>query len=106
MVRENQIDVHDRIVKPTLQQRQQAVLNILKQYPDGLTIYEIADLMGVKANIISGRFGELEDLGKIKSIGKKLIGESKRGHHIWIYLEGKEEKPAPISDKQGQFQLF
>jgi hypothetical protein len=99
MVRDNQIEVYRNIVEPTLQPREQEVLDVIKLFPKGITIYEVADYMRVKANTISGRFGPLENAGKIKSIGKKLIGDSTRKHHIWVAL------PDVKIDKLGQIQM-
>lgn len=70
------LKVYDREVRPTLTKRQSEVLAALRVMSRG-TCYEVADFMGVKANTISGRFGELEKLKRIKGtvVGRFTVWE-------------------------------
>lgn len=88
MVSENSIRTYRDHVEPTLSQRQKDVFEVIKKYPEGITIYETAMKLGVFPNHVSGRFSELvsKDLIILSGEFKKING-GKTNHGIWILTE-------------------
>jgi hypothetical protein len=59
-------------VKHRVTEQQQRVLKCLRDRPEGLIAEEIAGILGVTVNMISGRCSELKRDGKIYKHGTRL----------------------------------
>lgn len=82
-------------VKPTVQQRQSAVLEILEEYRE-MTAQEVADELYRRGYTLSGernfsapRLTELRDAGKVEAIGKKLCSKTGRNVTVWAVCKEK-----------------
>jgi len=75
-VHENSFRVYHEKVKPTLKGRKLEILNALKTLGGEATMLEVANLMNRPMHTISGRFGELRDLGEITEAGSKTHHEN------------------------------
>ena len=66
---------------------EQDILDILSEFPGGLTIQEIADITGINLVTISPRIAPLRRRGQVHSIGKR---KNPSGHMalIWTLGEG------------------
>lgn len=79
----NSLEAYREIVQPTLQTRQREVFEVIKKNPEGITGYEVAQILGMFPNQISGRFGE----GLIILNGFKKLNHGRTNHGIWILTE-------------------
>ncbi len=72
-------------VVPKLRLLQQRVLAVLRQYPDGLTDYQIEMLLGDHGSTYRTRRSELVALGLVRDSGhKKVINGTHRT--VWIAI--------------------
>ena len=67
----NSIITHSKIEGDVKASKKRRILEILRIHPEGLTMHEVADIMGVPLHTISGRFGELQYEGRITINGTK-----------------------------------
>jgi predicted transcriptional regulator len=61
-------------IQPTMPLRRRQVLSIIRSYPGGITMKEVAAAMGVGFNTVSGRGGELIKSGLVAAAGYKRAG--------------------------------
>lgn len=66
---------HKRIGSRKEQQRLE-VLEVISRYPDGLSMKEVAHMMGVGFNVVSGRGSELKALGRVEKTGEIRDGSA------------------------------
>lgn len=66
----NRNDNYYEKIMPTLNNRQEQVLNAIAEIDRSCTMHEVADFLKIPLNAISGRFGELVKKEKIKVVGK------------------------------------
>ena len=96
MIRDTSIAAFNGI-KPTLSDRQSAVLALLER-SHALTDKEIARELGWEINTVTPRRGELEKYGLVQSYGKRRcrVSGSKKEVHVWgVAKDGpKPEAPA------------
>lgn len=60
------------------------VLDLLDQYPGGLTVHEAARLLDVTVPSIQPRFSELVKLGKIERTRERRRNDSGMSAAVWI----------------------
>lgn len=84
-------------VKPSVQQRQAAVLEILEEHGE-MTAQEVADelhrrglTLSNERNLSAPRITELRDAGKVEATGKKVC--SKTGRKVTVWAVRKEQSP-------------
>ena len=72
-------------VLPTLKTRKEQILHIVKAYSqdEGITMLAVAKVLDVPVHTISGRFGELEREGKLKTEGTTKYKGSKAPHSLY-----------------------
>ena len=72
-------------VLPTLKTRKEQILHIVKAYSqdEGITMRAVAKVLDVPVHTISGRFGELEREGKLKTAGNIKYKGSKAPHSLY-----------------------
>ncbi len=99
---DNSNEVFNKI-RSTLTQREEEVLNFIKQFP-GFTASEIADKMNKKHNQISGRFKPLKEKGKIIKVGTKIIEGSPNAQ--WEAVVTKAIIQPKINHSTNQFLIF
>jgi len=59
-------------------------LRLLREHPDGLTDYELADLSGLQQNSIGKRRGELRDAGLVQDSGRRRRAPSGAAAIVWV----------------------
>jgi len=69
-----------RVVRLTDRAR---ALDVLKEHPDGLTDYELADLMNRQQNSAGKRRGELVQLGFVEDSGQRRPAPSGSRAIVW-----------------------
>jgi hypothetical protein len=62
-------------------------LNLHRQHPDGLTDFELADLMGRQQTSAGKRRGELRDLGYVEDSGQRRPAPSGAKAIVWRITE-------------------
>lgn len=67
----------------TLGVSQGAVFAIIKQSPDGMTLFELVKELGWPVNRISGRVTELSNAMKIEPSGTRINPETKKAGMVW-----------------------
>jgi len=94
--RENRRESYNA-VKPTVHQRQTAVIYLLAQHGP-MTAQEVADELhkhgftsSNERNLAAPRITELRDAGKVKAIGKKPCVKTGRNVTLWALI--KEDAP-------------
>ncbi len=65
-------------------------LNLLKRYPEGLTVREIMQIENLERNQVAPRMTELEGQGKVEIIGKRT--DKVTGKSIAVYKLKQEDK--------------
>lgn len=58
------------------------ILHFLRRYPDGLSRYEIAKLMTININAVTGRCKELLKFGTIFEDGKRLNDDTNKMNYV------------------------
>jgi hypothetical protein len=69
--------------KPKLSRKRQLILDVLKQFPKGLTSEEIVKLTRMPINQVSGRLSELKSMFYISGDGSKRCVHTKNYRTIW-----------------------
>jgi hypothetical protein len=78
-------------IQSTLNASRQRVYEIIKNHPQGLTNNEIASIMHLQINKITGRVFELREMGMVSDAGIRLCNISNKRCHIWKDNYGKEQ---------------
>jgi hypothetical protein len=80
---------YDYII-PTIDTRQNMIMEVLQQAPDGMTAREVANKLYslgvtsiIERNFAAPRLTELRDQGKIETIGKIKCPETGRNVAVW-----------------------
>lgn len=58
-------------------------LNLLRQFPEGLTDFELADLTGLQQTSVGKRRGELRDAGLVYDTGRRRPAPSGSAAIVW-----------------------
>jgi len=72
-----------RLTEPRADTNRALALQVLREHPDGLTDYELADLTGLQQNSIGKRRGELRDAGFVEDSGKRRKTPSGAQGIVW-----------------------
>lgn len=73
-----------REIQPKLGNRQEQVLAIIKE-PDGATLRELADRLGLDMSGVSPRVTELTDAGLVRDSGRTRLN-AKSGKQITVWV--------------------
>ena len=68
---------------PNAKTNRARALSLLRQFPDGLTDFELADLTGVQQTSIGKRRGELRDAGLVYDTGTRRPSPSGSQAVVW-----------------------
>jgi DNA-binding transcriptional ArsR family regulator len=60
-----------RLAEPKAGTNRELALRTLRQHPDGLTDFELAELTGLQQNSVGKRRGELRDAGLVEDTGRR-----------------------------------
>lgn len=71
-------------IKPTLKTRKAQIMAIIKEQGTGITMRDVAATMKVPTHTISGRFGELENNGEIRTEGTTKYDDSDQPHNLYF----------------------
>ncbi len=66
-----------------LPERQMAVLRVISRHGEGVTNAEIARILGVGVNQVTGRTFELRERGLVESFGSRFDPFTKRNVTVW-----------------------
>ncbi len=67
-----------------LNEKQQAVYDVICQYPAGISDRDIALLLGWSINRVTGRRNELARMGKVYTTGNKYDSQTSRMVSVWM----------------------
>ena len=81
MIQQTSMEAYESI-KHELGERQQLVLDTIVDNP-GMSNHDIAHILGLEINQVTGRVFELRTMGLVKSCGLKLDEDSGRNVIIW-----------------------
>lgn len=71
-------------IKPSLGQRQQEVLEVIKANIQGLPLFKITELLRMPVNRVSGRVTELKKCGLIADSGERAVNpDSGKAAIVW-----------------------
>lgn len=72
---------HD--LMPTITTSRQRVYEIIKSNPNGLTNNEIASILHIQINRVTGRVFELRQMNLVVDGGARICTQSNKRCHIW-----------------------
>jgi len=72
-----------RDAAPTAQTNRALALRILRDYPGGLTDFELAEITGLQQTSIGKRRGELRDAGLVYDTGRRRPSPSGSRAIVW-----------------------
>lgn len=81
-MRDTSIEAYHSI-KPDLAKKHKEVMRVLRNYPHGVALFELPDVMGWPVHVISPRISELCKKGMVEAIGKKVNPHTGRKSTIW-----------------------
>jgi hypothetical protein len=102
-MKDSSLDAYQSILDK-LSDKRKKVLDVIRDYPNGIFDKQISMLLGWDINRVTGRRGELEKMGLIESVGRKKSPYSKIPVHHWIVsdpekavAESKRVKEKPMT---------
>jgi hypothetical protein len=102
-MRDSSLDAYQSILDK-LSDKRKKVLDVIRDYPNGIFDKQISMLLGWDINRVTGRRGELEKMGLIESVGRKKSPYSKIPVHHWkvsdpekAVAESKRVKEKPMT---------
>lgn len=72
-----------RLTEPKASTNRALALRILREHPEGLTDFELAELTGIQQTSIGKRRGELRDGGFVRDTGKVRKAPSGASAIVW-----------------------
>jgi hypothetical protein len=81
-MKDSSLDAYQSILDK-LSDKRKKVLDVIRDYPNGIFDKQISMLLGWDINRVTGRRGELEKMGLIESVGRKISPYSKIPVHHW-----------------------
>lgn len=88
-------DTSHEAAKVERQRDRDRALDLHKSHPDGLTDFELADLMGRQQTSAGKRRGELRDLGLIRDTGRRRAAPSGSKAIVWQFIQ-EEDRRRPV----------
>ena len=88
-MRDSSLDAYQSILDKLSNKRKQ-VLDVIREYPNGIFDKQISMILGWDINRVTGRRGELEKMGLIESVGRKKSPYSKIPVHHWKVSDPKK----------------
>lgn len=81
-----------RYTEPRANTNRALALRVLREHPDGLTDFELAELTGLQQTSIGKRRGELRDGGFVRDTGRRRRAPSGAMAIVWeaVMSNGKE----------------
>jgi len=79
-----------RLTEPRAGTNRARALAVLREHPDGLTDYELADLTGLQQNSVGKRRGELRDVGLVRATNLQRRAPSGAWAIVWQAVPANE----------------
>jgi hypothetical protein len=100
-MRNTQLDTWSAI-QETLPERRAAVLRVIRKYPKGVALFQIADELGWTINRVSGRVTELCEMGFVKDLNSRVLNPKSGKQCIaWQYCPSLQpEKKRRTKDEE------